>query len=155
MPVSSREIVGLGAFLAATFAAAGIGAQFVPGVWYERLDKPLWTPPDWVFAPVWSVLYLMIAIAAWLVWRRLSALGWPAIIWLTQLVLNTMWSWLFFGLQRPGLAALEIVVLFAAILVTAYTFIRIHLLAGVLLVPYLIWVAFAALLNVSIWRLNS
>ena len=155
MAISARELVGLSGFLAVTFAAAGAGAQFGPGLWYERLEKPLWTPPDWVFAPVWSILYVMIALAAWLVWRRLGTLGWPAIVWLTQLALNSMWSLLFFGLQRPGLAALEIVALLAAILLTAYVFVRVHLLAGLLLAPYVVWVAFAALLNLSIWRLNG
>jgi len=154
MPASTRSLLYLILFLALAFAAAAVGAQFTPGAWYESLDKPPWNPPNWVFAPVWSVLYAMMAVAAWLVWRRLQALGWPIILWLAQLALNSMWSWLFFGLQRPGLAALEIVVLLAAIIATVFAFFRTHRPAGLLLVPYAAWVSFAAVLNVSIWRLN-
>ena len=141
-------------FLTLTLAAAAVGAQFMPGAWYEDLNKPPWNPPNWVFSPVWSILYVTIAISAWLVWRQLHVLGWPIILWLTQLGLNSMWSWLFFGLQRPGLAALEIVVLLAAIIATVIAFIRTYRPAGLLLIPYAAWVSFAAVLNVSIWRLN-
>ncbi len=141
-------------FLTLTLAAAAVGAQFMPGAWYEDLNKPPWNPPNWVFSPVWSILYVTIAISAWLVWRRLQVLGWPIILWLTQLGLNSMWSWLFFGLQRPGLAALEIVVLLAAIIATVIAFFRTYRPAGLLLIPYAAWVSFAVVLNVSIWRLN-
>jgi len=155
MSVPIRDILSLGAFLAVTFFAAGIGAQFGPDAWYAALVKPSWNPPDWIFAPVWSVLYATIAVAPWLLWRRSRTLGWPAMIWLTQLCLNSMWSWLFFGLHRPGLAVLEILVLLAAILATVFTFARLDRLAGLLLVPYAAWVTFAAYLNFSIYRLNS
>ena len=155
MSVSAQSILSLTAFLVVTFAAAAIGAQFEPGLWYESLEKPPWNPPNWVFAPVWSILYILMATAAWLVWTRLRAFGWPLVIWLIQLGLNSVWSWVFFGLQQPGLAVLEIVTLLAAIVATVIAFFRTHRAASLLLVPYLFWVAFAALLNFSIWRLNS
>jgi benzodiazapine receptor len=153
--MSTRSLPSLIGFLAVTLAVAAFGAQFTPGPWYEALAKPAWNPPNWVFAPVWSVLYAMMGVAAWLVWCRAGQFGWPIVLWFCQLALNAAWSWLFFGLERPGLAALEIVLLLAAIVATTVAFFRVRLLAGSLLVPYGAWVAFAAVLNVSIWRLNS
>ena len=150
MPISIRSHLSLVSFLVVTFAAAAIGTQFTPGPWYESLEKPLWNPPNWIFAPVWSIFYAMMAVAAWLVWRRLRTLGWPINLWLAQLGLNSMWSWFFFGLQRPGLAALEIIVLLATILTTVFAFFQTHRPAGLLLVPYAAWVTFASVLNLSI-----
>lgn len=127
------------------------------GGWYATLAKPAWTPPNWVFGPVWSLLYLAMAVAAWLVWRQVgfpraaSALN----LFGVQLVLNVCWSAIFFGAHRPGLAFAEIVVLWLAILATMVAFRSLSRPAAWLLAPYLAWVAFAATLNFSIWRLNA
>ncbi len=124
--------------------------------WYPLLQKPTWTPPSALFGPVWTVLFLMMGVAAWLIWRESSsgprrrALSVFAI----QLVLNVAWSFLFFGLRSPGWAALEIVLLWAAIVATMLAFGRLSRLAAGLLLPYLVWVSYAAALNVAIWSLN-
>jgi tryptophan-rich sensory protein len=125
--------------------------------WYARLRKPTGTPPSWVFGPVWSFLYLTMAVACWLVWREG---GWYAarvqlLIFSAQLVLNAAWSVIFFGLRLPGPAFAEITILWTAILATAVTFWRVSPLAGWMLSPYLAWVTYAARLNYLIWRLNS
>jgi len=148
--------VGLIFWLAVTFSAAWIGSRFQPGEWYAGLVKPALTPPAWIFGPVWTLLYAMMAIAAWLVWRRygwVNAIG-PLGLFLGQLALNALWSYLFFGLQRPGLALLGIIALCLAILATLLAFWRSRPAAGLLLLPYLLWVSFAAYLNVQFWHLN-
>ena len=134
-----------------------VGAQFAPGEWYAALNKPALNPPNWIFGPVWTGLYILMAIAAWLVWRERGAPGRALALsaWLVQLLLNAAWSWLFFGLHRPGWAFAEIVLLFGAIVVTLVLFWRIRTLAGVLMLPYLLWVGFAAYLNFQIWSLNG
>jgi translocator protein len=139
------------------FAVAGLGGlATTPNIpnWYAGLVKPSWTPPSWLFGPVWSVLYLSMAVAAWLVWRKGNALV-PLILFAIQLVFNTAWSWLFFGLHNPGAAFVDIVLLWAAIVGTTVAFWRRSLVAGLLFVPYLAWVSFAAVLNFAIWRLNG
>jgi len=105
----------LGAFLLLVAAAAATGARFTPGPWYEALDRPPLAPPDWIFGPVWTALYVAIAVAAFLVWRRRSEhrIGLALGLWTTQLGLNALWSYLFFGLERPGLALVDILVLLA------------------------------------------
>ena len=143
-------------FLAACSAVAGFGSLFEPGGWYAGLTKPGWTPPNWIFGPVWSVLYFSLALAGWLVWR---AAGFrqartALILFAVQLVLNALWSWIFFGLHRPGFASIEIVLLWAAILATLAAFYGIKPAAGLILVPYLAWTGFAAVLNFHFWRLN-
>jgi benzodiazapine receptor len=153
-PSMGRESLRLILFLAITFATAAVGAQFMPGPWYAALAKPAWTPPNWLFGPVWTALYVMIAVAGWLVWRRESRVGTPLVLWGVQLALNGVWSWLFFGLERPGLAALDILVLLVLIAATALAFARVSRIAALLLVPYLAWVSFASALNIAIWRLN-
>jgi translocator protein len=139
------------------FTVAGTGglatAPSIPD-WYTGLAKPSWTPPSWVFGPVWSVLYLSTAVAAWLVWRRGNALV-PMTLFGIQLVFNAAWSWLFFGLHSPGAAFIDIVLLWISITATTALFWRRSTLAGILFVPYLIWVSFAAVLNFAIWRLNG
>ena len=124
--------------------------------WYERLVKPRWRPPNWLFAPIWTVLYLTIAVSGWLVWREAGFAGvaLPLAIFALQLVLNAAWTPLFFGLHRPDLAFLEIMVLWVSILATIVLFYPIHSGAALLLVPYLAWVSFAAALNFAVWRLN-
>ena len=150
----ARVVGGLLVFLLLVAGAALFGVRFQPGSWYAGLVKPAWTPPNALFGPVWSVLYLGIAVAGWLVWRRG---GWtsPALaFWAFQLVLNALWSWLFFGLHRPLGALCDIVLLWAAALAFAATAWGVNRLAAVLFVPYLLWVAYAAALNTALWRLN-
>lgn len=139
------------------FAAAWFGAQFMPGEWYATLRKPSWNPPNWIFGPVWTLLYTMMAAAAWLVCQRASfaANAVPLAVFLIQLALNALWSWLFFGLQKPGLAFAEIVALWLAIAASLLLFRRVSPLAAWLLAPYLAWVSFAAALNFTLWRLNA
>ena len=151
-----RTLPGLFGWLAASYAAALIGSRFEPDAWYEQLVKPAWTPPGWLFGPVWTVLYGLMGVAAWLVWKRRGFAGAPNALgaFIVQLALNAAWSWLFFGLRRPGLALLDILLLWAAIAITALLFWRHRGLAAALLVPYLLWVSFAACLNFEIWRLN-
>ena len=138
--------------------AAGIGSLLTtPSLrpWYEGLSKPRWNPPNWLFGPVWTILYLAMAIAAWLVWRKVGLAAAPMQLFLLQLLLNVAWSGLFFRLRSPGLAFIEIVVLWFAILETTIEFWRAVPAAGWLLLPYLIWVGYATALNFSIWRLNA
>jgi tryptophan-rich sensory protein len=154
-PSAGRETLRLVIFLAITFGAAAFGAQFMPGPWYAEIAKPAWTPPSWVFGPVWTILYVMIALSAWLVWRAQPRFGVPIGLWCAQLALNTIWSWLFFGLERPDLAAGDIVVLLGTIVATAYAFAGVSRTAALLLLPYGLWVGFATALNIAIWRLNA
>jgi tryptophan-rich sensory protein len=140
----------------ACFAAAALGGLFLPGPWYASLNKPAWNPPAWVFGPVWTMLYTMMAVAAWLVWRQG---GWkaqrrPLTLFLAQLVLNAAWTPLFFGLKNPGLAFAEIILLWLVIAATLVGFGRVSRAAACLLAPYLAWVSFAAALNFTVWRLN-
>jgi tryptophan-rich sensory protein len=153
--LSSR--VGLLFWVALSFAAAGVGSRFPPGDWYAHLAKPAFNPPAWVFAPVWTLLYLVMGLAAWLVWReRGVARAAPALaLFLVQLALNAAWSWLFFGLHHIGWALLDLAALWLAIGVTLLAFWAHRPLAGLLMVPYLLWVSFAALLNFQLWRLNG
>ena len=144
----------LGVFLLAVAAAATFGSQFEPGAWYAALRKPPLNPPSWIFAPVWSVLYAAMAVAAWLVWREPGRAARALPLWGAQLVLNALWSFLFFGLERPGVALLEIVVLLGLVLATLVAFSRVRLLAGALLLPYAAWVGFASYLNAGLWWLN-
>jgi translocator protein len=138
------------------FTTALPAAWWPPGEWYAALNKPTWNPPAWVFGPVWSTLYMMMAVSAWLVWRQggFARQRGPLTLFLVQLVLNAAWSPLFFGLQRPGVAFAEIIVLWLAIACTIIAFRRVHRIAASLLVPYLAWVSFAAFLNGTLWQLN-
>jgi tryptophan-rich sensory protein len=124
--------------------------------WYPVLQKPPWTPPGVVFGPVWTVLYLLMGVSAWLIWRSKegNARRTALLIFAVQLVLNGIWSFLFFGLRSPGWAALEIVLLWCSIFATMLAFARIRRLAAGLLLPYLVWVSYATALNVTIWNLN-
>jgi len=135
---------------------AGIATQSSVQTWYPTLTKPFFTPPGWLFAPVWIALYAMMGVAAWMVWtrgasaKRQRALGWFAV----QLVLNALWSIIFFGMQAPGGGLITIVVLWGAIAVTMRDFLRLRRTAGWLLGPYLLWVTYAAALNGAIWWMN-
>ena len=153
------QALALGLFYLACFLAAGLGSLFTMislGTWYTALVKPSWNPPSWIFGPVWTVLYGMMAVAGWLVWRRGGPRARTALqLFAVQLVLNVGWSAVFFGLQMPGLAFAEILALWVAIAATLRTSWRVSRPAGILLVPYLLWVSFAAVLNFAIWRLNA
>jgi tryptophan-rich sensory protein len=142
--------------LALTFAAAWLGARFLPDEWYRRLNKPAWNPPNQIFAPVWTLLYLLMAIAAWLVWRLHGFAGAPVplTLYVIQLLLNAAWTWLFFGRHRIGAALADIVVLWLVILATLISFWRLVPLAGIMLAPYLAWVSFATALTWTIRRMN-
>jgi len=143
-------------FLAVSFVIAACGALFMPGAWYEQLAKPIWNPPAWIFGPVWTVLYISIGVSGWLVWRRTGwVLNAAFLVFAVQLVLNGAWSWLFFGLHNTGLAFVDIMLLWLAILATLLLFWREDWQAGALLLPYFAWVSFAAVLNGTLWRLNS
>ena len=150
-------MLGLIGWLVACFGAAALGGLFMPGEWYAGLKKPSWNPPGWVFGPVWSALYAMMAVAAWLVWKRggIAAQRGPLGLFLVQLALNAAWTPLFFGLHWPGVAFAEIVLLWLAIAATLAAFRRTSPAAAWLLAPYLAWVSFAAALNFALWRLNS
>jgi benzodiazapine receptor len=146
--------VSLILFILVTAAAAVVASRFRPGAWYESLAKPPWTPPNGIFAPVWSLLYLAVAIAGWLVWRKESGASLPLAIWIGQLFLNAAWSWLFFGLHRPALALADIVALFLLILAFILLAAPVSRGAALLFVPYGVWVLFATALNASIVLLN-
>lgn len=150
------ELVVLFGFIAACALAAGTGIFIRPGNWYQNLKKPAWRPPDWLFGPVWLVLYLSIALSGWLVWRQAGFTGAAAAFFAfgLQLVLNALWSFIFFGLRRPGLAFAEIILLWISIAALIALFLPWSPFAAYLLVPYAGWVAFAGLLNYHIWRLN-
>jgi translocator protein len=143
-------------FVCICFVAATTGAMFRPGDWYERLRKPAWRPPNWVFPPAWTFLYLTIAVSGWLVWRTsgFASAVFPFAIYLVQLILNASWSPIFFGMRRPDLAFIEVVMLWLSIIATIAAFHRVNAVAAWLLLPYLAWVTFAAALNLTIWRLN-
>ncbi|MBN2078812.1 MAG: tryptophan-rich sensory protein [Spirochaetes bacterium] len=155
-----RDIVALIICLAIPFLAGAMGGFFTaPAIptWYADLAKPAFNPPGWVFGPAWSALYAMMGVALYLVWRR--GLKQPgvkrsAIFFAAQMALNAAWPFLFFGLRNPGIALVEIVILWVMILLTLLAFLRVSRTAGLLLVPYLAWVSFAAVLNFAIWRLN-
>lgn len=121
--------------------------------WYPTLAKPSWTPPPWLFAPVWTVLYMMMGVAAWLVWKAGNAKG-ALLLFGAQLLLNLAWSFLFFGARSPGLALIDIVAMWIAIAATIFAFAFRSRLAAFLMVPYLAWVSFAAALNAAIFMLN-
>jgi benzodiazapine receptor len=153
---AARDVLGFVGFVLLCFGVSVLGGMAaVPALrpWYDLLAKPAWTPPGWVFGPVWTILYPLIAISGWTVWRegrsRLAVL-----LFLLQLALNAAWPWLFFGFRRPDWAFVDIVILVIAIVATMVVFYRLRRRAALLLVPYLAWVVFAAVLNFAIWRLN-
>ena len=154
----SRSILGFFVVLGVTYAAAAVGgwaSANAPG-FYAFLNKPAWAPPVAVFGPVWTVLYLLMAIAAWLVWKegRKPEIRRALSFYLLQLTLNALWTWVFFAWRLGGWALAEISVLWVLILLTTIGFYRVRPIAGLLLVPYWAWVTFAAVLNAVLWRLN-
>lgn len=141
------------AFVVIVFAAASSGALFKPGVWYENLRKPGWTPPKWAFPVVWSILYVMIGYAGWLVW---TTVGWslPMALWALQMLANALWSYFFFGRRRMDLALIDVVVLWLSVALFILAAWPVAPVASLLFVPYLVWVSAAATLNHSVRRLN-
>lgn len=152
----SYDLLGLVVWLAITFGVAFTASQFEPGAWYGGIAKPTWTPPGWIFGPVWGLLYLSMAVAAWLVWRERAnkPVGLPLVGYLLQLAVNGLWSWLFFGRQMIVTALVDLLVLVLLVIVTLVLFLRVKRIAGLILIPYLAWISFAAALNFQIWRLN-
>ena len=146
---------GLLGWLLVCFAAAAAGAvaSADAGAFYAQLERPGWAPPAWLFAPVWTVLYFLQGVAAWLVWR---GRGWSGALslFLAQLALNALWTWIFFAWKQGALAFAEILLLWALIAATLAAFWRVRSLAGLLMLPYLAWVSFAAALTYAVWRLN-
>jgi tryptophan-rich sensory protein len=156
VPRRSQQVKALIGWVALTFSASLTAVFVKTGGWYEQLAKPTWNPPSSVFGPVWTVLYIMMAVAAWLVWQRG---GWKQqrralTLYLVQWALNALWTPLFFGLHRPGLAFAEIIVLLVAIIATLIVFWRVRRTAALLLIPYAAWATFATVLNFTIWRMN-
>jgi tryptophan-rich sensory protein len=146
-------------FVVVCLAVAGIGALFTNSsvkTWYPQLHRPEWTPPNWIFGPVWTTLYLMMAFSAWLVWRgsNWSAARFALLLFAIQLVLNMLWSAMFFGMRRIGPAFAEILLLWMMIIATTVAFYSLSLLAAWLLIPYVAWVGLASYLNFRIWQMN-
>ena len=152
-PVRTASWPMLVVFVLIVAAAAVFGAQYMPGTWYAALKKPSWTPPNWLFGPVWTVLYVMIAVAGWRVWRAAGvslALG----VWVLNVAANGLWSYLMFGQQAIGAALLDIALIWVTIVGFIVLAWRIDRIAALLFVPYLVWVSYASALNAALWRMN-
>lgn len=153
-----KDVLGIVGWLIVAFAAAAVGARasIDAKAFYDQLVQPAWAPPPWLFGPVWTVLFVLMAIAAWLVWRsggfRTNQLA--LTLFGVQLTLNALWSWLFFAWNLGALALAEVILLWMLIAATLLAFWRVRMLAGILLMPYLMWVSFAAALNYTLWQLN-
>lgn len=159
----TKDLIGLFGWLIAVFAAATIGAiaSVDAGEFYSQLEKPSWAPPGWLFGPVWTVLYAFMGIAAWLVWRErynlnasLKRIHAALIVFLMQLVLNALWSWVFFSWKLGGWAFVDIILLWILIGFTLVGFLRVNKMAALLMAPYLLWVLFATILNYAVWKMN-
>jgi translocator protein len=152
------QVIGLVFWLAATLATGAIGAvaSVSAASFYGQLIQPVWAPPAWLFGPVWSVLYALMGVSAWLTWRKHRFQGATAafVLFGAQLVANALWTWLFFAWRLGAIAFVEILVLWLLIAATMRCFWHLHRVAAILLLPYLAWVGFAAALNLSLWRLN-
>lgn len=154
----TQKVIGLAVWLILTFAAGAIGAvaSVDSGAFYSQLARPPWSPPSWLFSPVWTILYILMGIAAWLVWRvggfrpARAALS----LFIVQLAVNALWTWIFFVWKQGGLAFTEILVLWVLITCTIIAFWRVRPIAGILMIPYLVWVSFASVLTFTVWRLN-
>lgn len=153
-----KQFFGLIGWLLISFAASAVGAvaSIQAQSFYGELTQPSWAPPGWVFGPVWTTLFALMGVAAWLVWREggfrknKTSLS----LFLVQLVVNALWSWLFFAWHLGAYALIDLIVLWLLIIATLVAFWRVKALAGVLLVPYLLWVSFAGFLNYAVWQLN-
>jgi len=155
---TKKQAIGLALWVLVSFIAAAIGsvASIQASSFYAQIVRPAWAPPADIFGPVWTTLYFLMGVAAWLVWRvgGFHAARTSLTLFLAQLVVNALWSWLFFGWHLGALAFADIVLLWVLIAATLVAFWRIWLLAGALLIPYLLWVSFASALNYSVWQLN-
>lgn len=157
-PHTSRQVIGLLGWLFLCFTAAAIGAvaSSRAGSFYEQLVRPAWAPPGWLFGPVWTTLYVLMAVAAWLIWR---AHGFKEgktalVLFVVQLGANALWTWVFFAWREGALAVAEVVLLWCLIVATIVSFRRLNAVAAALLLPYLAWVTFASALTFAVWRLN-
>lgn len=148
-----RHWKSLVVLLLLAFAAAGVGSLAMPDAWYAALNKPSFNPPNWLFAPVWTLLFVLMALAAWRVYVR-TGIGAAIVLWGAQLAINASWSPLFFGAHAIALALIDVGVLLIVVVATTVAFFRHDRLAGALMLPYVAWVGFATLLTAAIWRLN-
>ena len=155
---NQKQILGLVGWIVVSFAASAVGAvaTIQAKSFYSQLIQPNWAPPSGIFGPVWTILYTLMGIAAWLVWRSggFRSNRQALTLFLLQLAFNALWSWLFFAWYLGALALADIVVLWILIVATLVSFWRVRPLAGGLLIPYLLWVSFASVLNYSLWQLN-
>jgi len=163
MTTSDKRIsswAALAGFIALCLAVGALGGWVTASsvaTWYPTLTKPSWTPPNSIFGPVWTALYVIMAFAAWLIWRkdtRFAGVRVALILFFAQLALNFLWSLLFFGLRAPGFALIDIVILLLVLILTVWAFFQQSRWAGLIMLPYLVWVAFATALTFTIWRLN-
>lgn len=152
MKVNARSYFTLILFFLIVAAVAASGVQFRPGQWYEQLQKPFWTPPNWVFPPVWSILYVMIAVSGWMIFSASKPT--LKVLWIAQLVFNGLWSWLFFGMHRTGLGLADILALFSCIFALLLLSRKTSPAVAWLTLPYLFWVGYATTLNAAILLLN-
>ena len=152
----SSQFLGLLGWLLVVFSAAAVGAMASVDAasFYAQLTRPSWAPPAWLFGPVWSALYALMGVAAWLVWRSPGAKGLALSLFGAQLAANALWSWCFFAWQRGALATADVLILLALIMATGAAFWRTNRWAALLLVPYFLWVGFASVLTWTIWRSN-
>jgi tryptophan-rich sensory protein len=154
----TMDAAGLPLWLVLSFGAAAVGGVASAGApaFYARLHKPAWAPPAWLFGPAWTVLFILMGVAAWLVWKQREHPGAlrALVLFVVQLAFNALWSWLFFAWRRGGLALAEVVLLEVLIVMTMVAFWRVRPLAGALLVPYALWVAYATALTAAVWRMN-
>ena len=156
--MNTRHILGLIGWLALCFAAAAVGAvaSSESALFYGQLDLPGWAPPAWLFGPVWTILYILMGISAWLVWRvnGFYPAGKALTLFIVQLAANAVWTWIFFVWKQGSLAFFEIIFLWGLLIATMIAFRRIKPIAAVLLLPYFIWVSFASVLTYTVWKLN-
>lgn len=154
----SKQLIGLILWLMIAFAAGAIGAvaSVDSGTFYGQLARPPWAPPPWLFSPAWTILYILMGISAWLIWRvnGFRPARTALILFIIQLAANAIWTWIFFVWKQGGLSFYEILMLWALILGTIIAFWRVRPLAGILMIPYLAWVTFASALTFAMWRLN-
>jgi tryptophan-rich sensory protein len=154
--MDTSSALALALFASGSFAAASTGGVFRPGPWYAALRKPSWTPPNWAFPIVWTILFCAIAVSGWLVWETAGREAWPALVLFgAHLVVNAAWSYLFFGRRRLDWAMVDVVLLWAMIAALIAVFAPINRLAALLLAPYLVWVSIAAMLNLRLLQLNG
>jgi tryptophan-rich sensory protein len=155
--IDSKTVLKLVISLVICFFAAGVGSYFtIPEIktWYTQIQKPSWNPPNYLFGPVWTTLYTLMGISLWLIWVKSEKAKMPILVFFIQLTLNAIWSIIFFNLHNISLALVDIILLFAAIIVTIVSFWKVSKIASILLIPYLLWVGFASCLNYAIYKLN-